>query len=139
MWKNNCQYFFRSSMFFDKFAGNCSTLVYKTLIFGEKIAIFELHNTFEVAYILIKQTCWNFCIERLIFYFYKSLENILHSFWPLQLSRTRFHVIYNNRIFMVRNSHHHLQTVIFQWCTYFCYYLAHLWEASLHNHLWFWN
>ena len=44
-------------MFFDKFTGNRSALVYKTLIFGEKIAIFELHTTFEVAYISIKQTC----------------------------------------------------------------------------------
>ena len=47
--------FFRSSISFNKFAGNHSTLVSKTLIFGNKMAIFEFHNTLEAAYILTKK------------------------------------------------------------------------------------
>ena len=43
--------------------------------------IFELH-TLQAAYILTKkETCWNCCNESLIFYFYKSLKNILRSFY----------------------------------------------------------
>ena len=36
------------------------------------MTIFEFHNTLEAAYILPKkQTCWNYCSESLLFYFYK--------------------------------------------------------------------
>ena len=55
------------------------------------MTIFEFHNTLEVAYIIPKkQTCWKCCSESLVFYFHKSLENILCSFLPFQLLRTHF-------------------------------------------------
>ena len=91
VWKKDGQYFFRSSIFFNKFAGNRSTLIYETLIFWEKWPpLCSIIHLKQLLFQQKKQTCWNCCGESLILSFYNSLESILRSFWLHQLTKTLF-------------------------------------------------
>ena len=92
------------SIFFNKFQGNCSTLVLKTLIFGNKMAIFEVHNTLEAACILTKkQTCWKCCCESFIYLLSQITRKYSTFFFTFPIVENQFHVIHTKRTFMVRN------------------------------------
>ena len=134
--KYDSQYLFRRSIFFNKFAGNCSTLVQKTN-FWEQNTIFELHNTIEAAYISTKkQACWKCCSESLVLNFHKSLGNILCSFLPFQLMRTCFTSFILRGFFCGKKFALISPNCFLPVIHVFCYYLAHLREAPLYTCLW---
>ena len=86
VWKNDSQYFFRGPILFNKFAGNRSTLVQKTLILGK--------NDHQAN--LLKLLQW-----KLDFLFLQLTRKYSTFLLTSAIVKNRFHVIHSNKIISV--------------------------------------